>query len=397
MTDDVTSSDVRSRSASGPQRFRPDIQGLRALAVLLVVLAHASVPHVAGGYVGVDVFFVISGYVITGLLRRQPDRGVRANLVSFYARRIRRIVPAATVVLVVTVVGAYYWLGPSTGGPLLTDVRWASLFAVNWHFIQTNSSYFIPGVLPSLVTHYWSLAIEEQFYIVYPLIVFSLGVLVAARRRPRALATVLVVAIVASSWWSVHLTAINAVQAYYSPFTRFWELALGGLLALTPPTWARRIPRLNGVLGVLALVIIVVAALRLTATSAYPGALAWWPCGATAVLLWTGQRSFPGAAATWLSWRPLQYVGNVSYSFYLWHYAWLMLPLQYATTPMAPLSRLVQIGGAFGCAVVSYHFIENPIRRSLWLDDRPYAAGLLLVGCLTLTWVVTLIYGGIHL
>lgn len=383
--------EIRGAVIPPRQRFRPDVQGLRAIAVLLVVLAHAGVPHFAGGYLGVDVFFVISGYVITGLLLRQRDAPLRHNLAAFYARRIRRIVPAATVVLVATIIATYYWLGPTTGVPLLTDARWASLFAVNWHFIQTNSSYFIPGVLPSLVTHYWSLAIEEQFYIFFPLIVFSLGMVFVARRRS-ALATVLVLAIVASSWWSVHLTAINPTQAYYSPFTRFWELALGGLIALVPATWAKKTQLLNALFGALALGIIMVAAYRLTDTSIYPGALAWWPCGATAVLLFTGQTPIPGGPTSWLSWRPAQYVGNVSYSFYLWHYAWLMISLQYASTPMAPLSRALQVLGAFACAVLSYHFLENPIRHSKWLDERPYAAGLLLVLCLAVTWGVTWAY-----
>ncbi len=376
-------------------RFRSDIQGLRAVAVLLVVLAHAGVPHFAGGYIGVDVFFVISGYVITGLLLRQPPRSIRANLVYFYSRRIRRIVPAATVVLVATVVATYLWLGPNTGVPLLGDVRWASLFAVNWHFIQTSSSYFIPGVPPSLVTHYWSLSIEEQFYIVFPLIVFTVGVLSAVRRRRLALATALALAIVTSSWWSMHLSTINATQAYYSPFTRFWELALGGLLVLLPQQWSMRARRSNAVLGTIALAVIVVAAWRLTDTSVYPGALAWWPCGATAVLLWTGKRGIAGGPSTWLSWRPAQYVGNVSYSFYLWHYLWLMLPLQYATTPMAPWARALQVVAAFACAAVSYHFLENPIRKSKWLDARPYAVGLLLVGCVLLTWSVTWLYASL--
>ena len=375
--------------AASSSHFRPDIQGLRALAVILVVLAHASVPHLTGGYIGVDVFFVISGYVITGVLVRQREANLWLNLRAFYLRRIRRIIPAATVVLCATVIATYLWLGPTAGVPLLTDVRWASLFAANWHLIQTSSSYFIPGVPPSLVTHFWSLAVEEQFYIVFPLLVFSLGVVAGARRRP-ALATMLVVAVIASSWWSIHLTPINATEAYYSPFTRFWELALGGLLVLVPRAWAQRTPLLNALLATVALAVIVVAALNLNDYSVYPGALAWWPCGATAVLLWTGQASVRGGPATWLAWRPARYVGDVSYSFYLWHYGWLMIPLEYATTPMSATSRVLQVGGAFVCAVLSYHMLENPIRRSSRLGRHPWGVGLLLVGCLALTWSVTL-------
>ncbi|HUX05568.1 MAG TPA: acyltransferase [Acidimicrobiales bacterium] len=388
---DLTS--TRDHEVAAPRSsFRGDIQGLRALAVLLVVLAHAGVPHFAGGYIGVDVFFVISGYVITGLLLRQPTTSLTRNLKVFYARRIRRIIPAATSVLVATVIATYLWLGPYTGVTLLSDVRWASLFAANWHFIANSSGYFIPGVPPSLVTHYWSLAVEEQFYIVFPLLVFGLGALVGVRRRRVALTITLALAVIVSSWWSIHLSNVNAVQAYYSPFTRFWELALGGLLVLAPRAWTERSPRTNAVLGYLALVVIIVAATRFGDTSVYPGSLAWWPCGATAVLLWTGQSRAKLNSSAWLASAPLQYVGNVSYSFYLWHYLWLMLPLQYATTPMAPLSRVLQVLGAFACAVISYHFFENPIRHSKWLDQKPYRAGVLLVGCLAVTWGVTFIY-----
>ena len=169
----------------------------------------------------------------------------------------------------------------------------------------------------------------------------------------------LVLAIIASSWWSVHLTSINATQAYYSPFTRFWELALGGLLVLLPRAWSERTPRLNAVVALVALVAVVTAALSLNDQSVYPGVLAWWPCGATAVLLWTGQASCTFGPATWFSWRPFQYVGNVSYSFYLWHYLWLMLPQQYATTPMSSLSRVAQVLAAFACAVLSYHVSKS--------------------------------------
>lgn len=372
--------------------FRNDIQGLRALAVILVVLAHAQVPHFSGGYVGVDVFFVISGFVITQVLVKGKESTVRANLAQFYARRIRRIIPASTVVLVATIVATYAWLGPAVGTPLLTDVRWASLFAANWHLIATSSSYFIPGVSPSLVTHFWSLAVEEQFYVCYPIVVFSIALFVGVRRQKPTLMAILVLAIVASSWYSIHLTPLNETLAYYSPFARFWELALGGLLAILPEPWARHTPRINAICAAAALGVIIVAAIRLGDYSAYPGSLAWWPCGATAVLLWTGRIPLIGGPASWLSWRPVAYVGNVSYGFYLWHYLWLMLPEEYATTPLSALTRAELVFGAFGCAVLSYHLLENPIRRSKTLDAHPRATGVLLIGCLALTWMVTVLY-----
>ena len=383
------------RSEVPRSSFRPDVQGLRAVAVMLVVLSHARVPGLEGGYLGVDVFFVISGFVITGLLQRQPAREVRRNLRSFYARRIRRIVPAATLTLIATVVVSYFALGHNFNPQLLGDVRWSSLFAANYRFIHTNANYFIPGVAPSLVTHFWSLAVEEQFYLLFPLVVFSLAWLTPLRARASTLALVVVAGVAASAWWSFHLTPLSPVSAYYSPFTRFWEIGLGGLVAVLPHAWATRTPRLNAVFGALAAAFLLGAVWKLNLQSVYPGVLAWWPCGATAVLLWTGQASAWGGPSTWLSWRPVRYVGDVSYGFYLWHYAWLMMPLQMVHPPTAWWARDVEVAGAFLCAVVSYHLFENPIRRSRRLDRDGWAVAMLLMLCVTLSWNATLIVGNL--
>ncbi len=380
-------------SVEGRGSFRPDIQGLRAVAVVLVILVHASVPGLEGGYVGVDIFFVISGFVITGLLLRQPPRSVRENLGHFYARRIRRIVPAATLTLVATVVAAYLLLGVNFESQLLGDVRWASMFAANFRLINTGSNYFVPGIAPSLVTHYWSLAVEEQFYLFYPLVVFSLTWITPRRYRELTLAIFLIVAIAVSAWWSFHLTPINPVTAYYSPFTRFWELALGGLVAVLPAAWARRSPRLNSAVAILAVAVLGTAVWRLNANSVFPGVLAWWPCAASAVLLWTGQASVKGAPASWLSWRPVRYVGDISYSLYLWHYPWLMLPLQRVQPISSPMARVVEVAGTAACAVVSYHFVENPIRHSRRLSRDGWVTALLLLICIALSWNVTLLIG----
>ena len=389
--DDVADESVTGFATS--PFFRPDIQGLRAVAVILVVLAHAHVAGFGGGYIGVDVFFVISGYVITGLLLRQPSRSVRANLAHFYARRIRRIVPAATVVLGATTIASYYVLGQNFDPKLLGDVRWASLFAANFRLINTGSNYFISGLAPSLVTHYWSLAVEEQFYLIYPLVVFSLSLLTPRRHRTRLLGVLLVVGIVASAWWSFHLTSLHPTAAYYSPFTRFWELGLGGLVAVAPAAWARRRPVMNGLLAIGAVVVLAVATTRFSTTSVYPGVLAWWPCAATAVLLWTGQSSVYGAPATWLAWRPLRYIGDISYSLYLWHFVWLMLPLQMVHPPASVWATPLEILGAVACAVASYHLLENPIRHSQRLDRDRWSVLLLLVICLCVSWDVTIYIG----
>ena len=377
--------------AHEPSFFRPDIQGMRALAVALVILAHAGVPGFEGGYIGVDVFFVISGYVITGLLLRQPSAPIHRNLGHFYARRIRRIVPAATLALVGTTFAAYWFLGANFNTELLGDVRWAALFSANFRLIHTGSNYFIPGIAPSLVTHFWSLAVEEQFYLVYPLVVFTLSWRATNRQRLIKLAVFLAAAILISGWWSHHLTTVNPVTAYYSPFTRFWEIALGSLVSLAPVAWARRTPQLNAAAGFVAFVVILVVAVRLNDQSVYPGVLAWWPCAATAVLLYTGQSS-SGGVVNWLSYRPCRYVGDISYSLYLWHFVWFMLPAQMVHPP-AGVFKVVELAGAFACAAASYHLVENPIRRSKNLSRDGWAVVMLLVVCLAVSWDATLIVG----
>jgi peptidoglycan/LPS O-acetylase OafA/YrhL len=240
-------SEAEDPATSSKNERRRDIQGLRALAVVLVIADHAGAPGFSGGFVGVDVFFVISGYVITQLLLREAPKGARRGLADFYSRRIRRIVPAATATLVVTIVAAELLLGARLNPLLPGDVRWASLFAANVRFISTGSNYFVPGMHPSLVTHFWSLAVEEQFYIVWPVVVFSIARLVDPRYWHRALAATLIAGIAVSAWWSIHLSAGNPVVAYYSPFTRFWELGLGCLLAVVassrpiPFVWLARL------------------------------------------------------------------------------------------------------------------------------------------------------------
>ncbi len=376
--------------------FRPDIQGMRAVAVILVILVHASVPGFEGGYIGVDVFFVISGFVITRLLLRQPRRNIARNLGHFYANRIRRIVPAATLTLVVAVIAAYALLGANFNPSLLVDERWASLFGENFRLINTASNYFVPGLAPSLVTHFWSLAVEEQFYLCYPVLIFTLTWLTPRRFRTLSITAVLLITIALSAWWCWHLTPLNPIAAYYSPLTRFWELALGGLTAVIPAQWARHTPRANSCFAVLAASALIVAAVRLNGASVFPGAVAWWPCGASATLLWTGQSSVRGAPASWLSWRPLRYIGDISYSLYLWHYPWLMLPLQMVHPIASPLARVVEIAGATVCAILSYHLIENPIRHSRRLVSDAWSTALLLFVCVALSWDATLLIGHLH-
>ena len=389
---------VEDSQAVESKYFRLDIQGLRALAVILVILAHAKVPHFAGGYIGVDVFFVISGFVITGLLLRQSASNVLGNLGKFYARRIRRIMPAATLVVIGTLIASFYWIGPFSSQPLLSDVRWASLFSANFHFITVGTDYFSQSLPPSLILHYWSLAVEEQFYFVFPLILFTTAAVFGLRRH-RAILSALLAAIVASSAvWSAVQTAHNPVSAYYSPFTRFWELGVGALLAALPTAWVIKNKYVVLIGQWVSLVLIFGAAIKLTDTSAVPGVLTWWAVAPAGFLLWTGGSTSLALPSGWFSKQPLRYIGDISYSLYLFHFAWLNIPVQYVllkygqVTNLSAISRIEQIVGALICAAVSYHFFENPIRRSKVLDRHSWLTVLLgacLIGLVWLTaWLV---------
>lgn len=374
-------------SSSVRSSFRPDIQGLRAIAVLLVIFAHAEFAGFDGGYVGVDVFFVISGFVITSLLMRQPSRDLLSNLRNFYVRRILRIVPAATVVLTVTVFVAYFLLGDFFEERIFEDVRWATLFSANFQLISTSSDYFMSGTDASLITHFWSLAVEEQFYFIFPLIVFALTYVSDENNRVKVLRGFLLGAIIASSLWSWHLTPINQVVAYYSPFTRFWELALGGFVATLPAlkNWV-----LNASLALVGFVGLIITVLVLNPQTPFPGVAAWAPTGMAALLIYSGRSDATGGPSKWLRAKPLTYIGDISYSLYLWHFIWLMLPLQMEFPPEGFLVKSLEILGAFICAVISYHFMEDKIRHSKRFINDGFATLILLLVCLAISYDSTL-------
>jgi len=359
--------------------------------VILVIGNHAHAPGFGAGYIGVDIFFVVSGFVITQLLLRETHKGVSLGLKDFYSRRIRRIVPAATATLIGTLIVAQLALGTGVNPNLPGDVRWTSLFAANFRLINTGSNYFVPGIFPSLITHFWSLAIEEQFYLVFPIVVFLIARHVSPDRRVRVLALTLLGGIALSAWWSIHITASEPAAAYYSPFTRFWELGLGCLLATIttrPPIRTVRSDRLAMGAGC---VLLLIALVHLNSSSVYPGWLAWLPCGATFLLIWAGGRGARTPATRVLSNRRLAYIGDISYSLYLWHWVWFRLPEQ-LPTPLTGFGwRVLEIIGTVITSVLCYHLLENPIRRSRRLAADRVAILLVLVVCVVASWTTAAI------
>jgi peptidoglycan/LPS O-acetylase OafA/YrhL len=339
-------------------RHRDDLQGLRALAVLLVVLNHAGLPFLRGGFVGVDVFFVLSGFLITGLLLAQARRDGKVRLLDFYVRRARRILPAAVLTLVVTDIAAHQLLNFVRAREAVTDSVWAAFFAANVHFARVGSDYFAQGSPPSPVQHFWTLAVEEQFYLVWP-VVLSL-VLVATLLRKHLLLIVLTAG-AASLVWSVHATSANRAAAYFSTTARAWELALGAALAIAAPR-LRRLPLAAGWAG---LACVLAAAVAYSGSTPFPGYAALLPTVGAALVIAAGIGR-TGSAGRLLSVAPLRYIGDRSYAFYLWHWPVLVIAAEYAGHSLSTGVRLALLAGAFLLSILSYALVENPIRHMRW-------------------------------
>ena len=350
---------------------RKDIQGLRALAVVLVVLDHAGVSFLGGGFIGVDVFFVVSGFLITQILLREAAATGSVSLAKFYSRRARRILPASTLVLLTTSVVAAFTLSTSRAKEVIEDVLWSSAFAANIHFARLDTDYFSADRALSPVQHYWSLAVEEQFYLVLP--VLMLGLVAWGRRRIAAgrrfngrwvTASVVGVLSAASLAWSVIGTSLSPSSAYFSSLTRGWELGAGVLLALSVPRLGKLSSRVRIALGASGLVAILAAALLYGDGTPFPGVYALVPVlGALAVLA-AGVDSDGVGATKPLTWRPVTWVGDLSYSIYLWHWPALVLgaPLLTGDDPEW-LEKTVLLGAVVALSALTYQLVEQPFRR----------------------------------
>ena len=382
--------ETQAGTAPGDRSFRPDVQGLRAVAILLVVLYHAGIPGISGGYVGVDVFFVISGFVITGVLLRERQANGRTSLRNFYGRRARRIIPAATVVIIVTVVAAFHYLGPLTGHDTAVDGQWAALFLANFHFAASQTNYLASQQPPSALQNYWSLAVEEQFYIIYPTIFLVTARLVRGLSLRRRLAIVLLAVIVASYAFSIVFTSTNAPSAFFSPLTRAWELALGGLIAVASQS-LRRLPQsLAALISWLGLGAIIVASTTLTSASVYPGALVAIPVLGAGLIIAAGAAEPEWGVECLLRQRPFQLLGLISYSLYLWHWPILVIATQHRGATSLPVwDNVVLLLVAGVLATVTYLVLENPVRHSTFLRRRRWASLVMGLCLIAGTLVVT--------
>ena len=331
---------------------------------------------------GVDVFFVISGFVITGVLLRERVSTGSTSILSFYGRRVRRIIPAATLVIVAAVIVSYALLGSLSGNQTANDARWASVFLINIHFASTGTNYLASQLPPSVLQNYWSLAVEEQFYLIYPtvfLVVAAIPWRLSLRRR---LGIVLGVAAVVSFVASVIQTKSNPTAAYFSPLPRVWELALGGLVAVGT-VGLRRLPApVAACLSWIGLGSILLAACVFSSTTTYPGWAVALPVMGTGLVIAGGVAKPTYGAEGLLRLRPFQWMGLVSYSLYLWHWPVLTLAAQHSRTgTLSVADGLWWLLLSLGLAIVTYRLLENPIRHSRFLITKR-SASLALGGCL---------------
>ncbi|MGX5804212.1 acyltransferase family protein [Bradyrhizobium sp. Arg314] len=367
------------RDETAPGGFRPEIQGLRGLAVAFVVIFHIWPSALPGGYVGVDIFFVISGFLITGLLARMALSDSGISLVGFYTRRVRRLLPAAMVVLLVTLAGTLLFVSDAWWEETAKQVMASALYVQNWRLAEQAVDYLGAEDAPSPVQHFWSLSIEEQFYIVWP--VLMIAALWWARRRghsPVQLLTVVLGVVLAGSLAaSVALTRSDPAWAYFVTHTRIWELALGGLLALTldrfqPNGRVRTAMAVAGMLAALA------SATLFSRSTDFPGFKALLPTlGACLVIAAGGIRMgrFRG-----LDTAALRYIGDRSYSIYLWHWPLIIFYVAQRGT-IGPVDGVALIIATLVVSGLSYRFVEQPYRHSRSsLQWRPLIDGTVAVG-----------------
>ena len=346
-----------SRAVEQP---RGDIQALRAVAVGLVVVFHLWPGRLTGGYVGVDVFFVISGYLITGHLLRDIERSGRVRLGRFWMRRIRRLMPSALLVLLLTTVATLLVVPEQYWRQFLRQVVASTLYVENWALAGESVDYLAADSDPSPVQHYWSLSVEEQFYILLPLLLLVVTLVVRGRWRRPAVLGVLGAVTAASLAWSVHLTAVSPPTAYFVTTTRLWELGVGALVSVAPVLASRRLRIGVSSAGLAA---VLASAVLITEATAFPGWVALGPVLGTAAVIWAGATDARWDPVRLLDTPAVRWVGDRSYAIYLWH--WPLIVLVPFALDLDHLGRLHKAGVLVATALLSWassRWVENPIR-----------------------------------
>jgi peptidoglycan/LPS O-acetylase OafA/YrhL len=338
-------------------QYRPEIDGLRAIAVLPVLFFHAAIPGFAGGFVGVDVFFVISGYLITSVIAKDVALG-EFSFARFYERRIRRIFPALFAVVLFTILAGSILLAPADFAAFGKSLIAMTFFLSNVFFKGQGGvgGYFGGAPNPQVLLHTWSLSVEEQFYLLFP----TALILLARFAKKRSLAY-LWVAVIVSFVFNIWETWHNSGSAFYSLLPRAWELLLGSLLAMKAfPALKSRVAR--EIAGLVGLGLVALAVSFLSKDTAFPGYSALFPCVGAGLIIYSGEngRSFVN---TILSFRPLVFIGLISYSLYLWHWPIVVFAKYLLVGELNAAGSAIVILSSLAMAILSYEFIETPFRR----------------------------------
>lgn len=364
---------------NGSRSFRVDLEGIRGLALIIILLTHL-IEWPTGGFVALDLFFVLSGYLITGLLIREHERTGRIDVSAFYRRRIRRLGPAATLVIVITVVAGFILFPLARAQSIWWDGVWAMLLVSNWNFALNGTDYFATWKPQSPILHFWSLSVEEQFYLVWPAIIIA-GIAIGAaalRRRHRhgsggsryAWVIALIALITAASFaWGVIQPLGNPQVSYLSTLTRAWEIGFGALLFFGNALWKKVPSALRPVLAWGGVVVLLVSAGVLTPDTPYPSFWALLPVLATTGIILAG---VGGDGKLVLATNPVaRYLGQISYSAYLWHWP-IFIYIAALVGKQSPVYLWGAIPLSLVVAALSFHFVEDPIRHSSWLEPRSH-------------------------
>lgn len=348
--------------------FRPDLEGLRGVAVLLVVACHSGISWCAGGFIGVDIFFVLSGYLITGLLLAEHQATSRIDLPGFFARRARRLLPAALLVFMLTTLTAVALLAPQEVMFTARSAIAAACYISNVFFDRGAADYFAPKADVNPLLHTWSLGVEEQFYLLWPLLILTTN---SGRKRIIALCAVTAVSFASA----VHASTTAPIFAFYELPTRAWEFSTGGLLAIAPiarpPTAATAI-----VAGIAGICVILGTAVLAHGGAGFPGWTALLPVAGTLATLYSVARAPGRGVSTVLSAPPLRFLGARSYSWYLWH--WPFVVFTGVVLPSITVGgKLIASAAALLAATATYRYIEHPILRRPSLGTRaPMSLGI---------------------
>jgi peptidoglycan/LPS O-acetylase OafA/YrhL len=352
--------------------YRPDIDGLRALAVAAVVLFHYRVPGFSGGFVGVDVFFVISGYLITGLILKEMGEG-GFSLRQFYERRVRRIFPALFAMVAVATVVAAILFFPISFAKFGKSLLATAFFASNFEFWR-EAGYFDVGADQKPLLHLWSIAVEEQFYLVFPALLLLIGG--RSKVRLALCVTAIFVASLAFSIWSSHHAS---AAGYYLLPSRMWELMLGAMLAIGAVHLPAKV-KLNEFAAAAGLALIAYSVFSYSHSTPFPGAAALVPCIGTALIIAAGEGT---SLNRMLSLRPVVFVGLISYSLYLWHWPIYVFARAALFRAPTPFETVLLVGLSFALATLSWRYIERPFRSRSFLWPRPVlfrGAGIAIAG-----------------